>query len=434
MTLLYIIIFCILFCAVLATGIPVGFGLGVLSLGLMIVYMGFDTALATGIEKAYTSLDSSVLVAIPLYVLAANLISVSGMGRRLFDLARAFLGNFRGGLSSATVISSAVFAAMTGSSFVSASTMGLICIPELRKAKYDDATIAAAVISGGSLGSIIPPSLVMIIYAFLTDESVGKLFMAGMIPGLLLVAFYCIALTIASPKASVVTGEGQPAGERGPTKWQASKDGFWGIMAPAIILGGIYFGIFTASEAAAVACVYCVIIGFFIYRSLTLKSLWQILMTSTAYSAMIAVVIIGGAMLAHVCVYARVPQLVLEFIIAQNLNPLLLIILVNSFLFFLGMFMESISLMYLAIPLLYPVVLHMGWDNIWFAVLMLINVNLGLLTPPMGGILFIVAQIGGIKFETVVRGALIPLCLMLFLIGLLIAFPSIATWLPSLMD
>lgn len=447
---LYVIGFVIVFLLILASGLPVGFALGFLGLGLMTFYQDFGMAMGMGVEKAYTALDSSVLVAIPLFVLAAAFISASGMGKRLFDSAKAYLGNLRGGLGSATVVSSGVFAAMTGSSFISASTMGLIAIPELRKAKYTDSMISASIVSGGSLGSVIPPSIVMIIYAFLTDESVGKLFMAGIIPGLLLIIFYCAALAVFYKERSAdeevlepVQGIGIPQvaaaqskeedDDKVMGKFEALVEGFWGLMAPVIILGGIYIGIFTASEAAAVAVVYCILIGFFIYRTLNLKVVWEVAMNSACVSSMIAMVIVGGAILAQVAVLGRIPQQILEAIIASNFNPLLLLILVNLLLFFLGMFLESIALMYLAIPLLYPVVVHMQWDNVWFAVLMLINVNLGLITPPMGGVLFIVSQIGGIHLNTVIKGAMLPLVIMIFLIVLLIVFPPIATWLPSQM-
>lgn len=438
---LYVIGFILVFLLVLFSGLPVGFGLGVLAFGLLTIFAGPETALDIGIEKAYASLDTDVLVAIPLFVLTAQLISSTGMGKRLFDAAKAFLGRFRSGLGAATIASSGVFSAMTGSSFVSASTMGLIAIPELRKAKYSDTMISAAITAGGSLGSVIPPSLVMIIYGFLTDESIGKLFMAGVVPGILLMVLYSVVLSFYQGKGDPLdefpgvedfqdtqNTENPPMG-----KIQALKDAFWGLMAPVIILGGIYLGIFTANEAAAVAVIYCTLVGFFIYRTLNMKALWEVLMSATVVSAMIALVVIGGGMLAQGAVFGRVPQQILELIIAKNLSPNVLLFLVIVFLFILGMFMESVSLMYLAIPLLHPVVLHVGWDNIWFGVILLINVNLGLITPPMGGVLYVVSQIGAIPFQTVVKGALMPIVILLFVMVLLIIFPPIATWLPSLM-
>jgi len=214
---------------------------------------------------------------------------------------------------------------------------------------------------------------------------------------------------------------------------QAVKHALWGLMAPLIILGGIYLGIFTANEAAAVAVVYCTLIGFLIYRTLTLKKFWDVVMSATAISSMIALVVIGGAMLSHGAIFGRVPQQILELIIAQNPPSGLLLFMVVVFLFILGMFMESVSLMYLAIPLLYPVVLHMEWNNIWFAMILLINVNLGLITPPMGGILYIVSQIGAIPFQTVVKGAIMPIVVLLLVLVLLIVYPPLATWLPGLM-
>ncbi len=449
---LYIIGFIAVFLLVLFSGLPVGFGLGVLAFALLTAYAGPETALNIGVEKAYASLNTDVLVAIPLFVLAAQLISATGMGKRLFDAARAVMGRSRSGLGSATIASSGVFSAMTGSSFVAASTMGLIAIPELRRARFSDTSISSAICAGGSLGAVIPPSLVLIIYGFLTDESIGALFMAGVIPGILLMVFYSAALAlfsgrqapagIANEGFSNEPGGGEarppalPAEEAEPGEMgriQAVKHALWGLMAPLIILGGIYLGIFTANEAAAVAVVYCTLIGFLIYRTLTLKKFWDVVMSATAISSMIALVVIGGAMLSHGAIFGRVPQQILELIIAQNPPSGLLLFMVVVFLFILGMFMESVSLMYLAIPLLYPVVLHMEWNNIWFAMILLINVNLGLITPPMGGILYIVSQIGAIPFQTVVKGAIMPIVVLLLVLVLLIVYPPLATWLPGLM-
>jgi C4-dicarboxylate transporter, DctM subunit len=459
---LYVIGFVIVFLLVLASGFPVGFGLGFLALGLFTAYTGFDMAMTIGIEKAYTSLDSSILVAIPLFIFAAQLISETGMGKRLFDAARTFLGRMPSGLGTATIASSGVFAAMTGSSFVAASTMGLIAIPELRKAKFSDTLISAAITAGGSLGMIIPPSIIMILYGYLTDESIGKLFMAGMIPGLLLIVLYSLALSlcyrvgerskarrrrvlcavgadVAAGATVLVSGIKSGAKEIEPdpaatmSRAHALKEAFWGLMAPIIILGGIYLGIFTAPEAAAIAVVYCMVIGFVVYRTLTIFKLWSVLISSTTISAMVAVIVIGGAMLAQVIVYGRVPQQILEVIIAKDFSPLVLLLLINIALFVLGMFLEVLALVYLAIPLLYPVVLYMGWDNIWFAVILLMNANLALITPPMGGVLYIVSQIGAIPLNKVIKGALLPVFVLIFVMILVVFFPALATWLPGLM-
>ncbi len=455
---LYIIGFILVFLLVLFSGLPVGFGLGVLAFTLLTLYAGPETALNIGVEKAYASLNTDVLVAIPLFVLAAQLISATGMGKRLFDAARAVMGRSRAGLGAATIASSGVFSAMTGSSFVAASTMGLIAIPELRRAKFSDAAISSAICAGGSLGAVIPPSLVLIIYGFLTDESIGALFMAGVVPGILLMFLYALALALfpgkagsqTYPEVAVVSVDGAGGSTESVSREMALsespdiaedefnriaalKDAFWGLLAPVIILGGIYLGIFTANEAAAVAVVYCVLIGVLIYKTLNLKKLWEVVMSATLVSSMISLVVIGGAMLSQGAIFGRVPQQILELIIARNLPPELLLFMVVVFLFILGMFMESVSLMYLAIPLLYPVVLHMEWNNIWFAMILLINVNLGLITPPMGGILYIVSQIGAIPFQTVVRGAIMPIVVLLVVLVLLIIHPPIATWLPGLM-
>lgn len=463
---LYVIGFVIAFLLVLGSGMPVGFGLGVLALGILTAYTSFDMAIGLGAEKAYGALDSTILVAIPLFILVAQLISESGMGRRLFDAAKTFFGGFHSGIGMATISSSGVFSAMTGSSFVSASTMGYIAIPELRRAGYPDKITAAAITAGGSLGSVIPPSLVMIIYGYLTDESIGALFMAGVIPGILLMVLYSITLaffinrnfkkhgfptyvappseatTFADPPGSAsivadpeVTHTNPPPTEASKplTRTQATKEAFWGLMAPVIILGGIYLGVFTASEAAAIAAIYCMIIGIFVYRTINLRKLVSILLDSVSVSAMVAMIIVGGAMMTHGVVIGRVPQNILMMVIELDLPPWVLLIVINLFLFFLGMFLEVLALMYLTIPLLLPVIIYMEWDNIWFAVMMLINVNLALITPPMGGVLYVVSHIGRIPIGTVIKGAFLPIGVLIFVLILVMLFPGIATWLPSVM-
>ncbi len=441
----YIIGFIVIFLLVLASGMPVGFGLGFLAIGLLTCYTDFSEATSVSMEKVYSSMDSSILVAIPLFVLAAQLIAETGMGARLFNAAKAFLGRLKAGLGVSTIISSALFSAMTGSSFVAASTMGLIAIPELRRAKYPDALTSAAITAGGSLGAVIPPSLILIIYGYLTDESIAKLFAAGMVPGFLLVVLYSLAMMLFSGTIGKKSDTEEEASDTDEapvpelqvvelTKWQALKEAFWGLMAPVIILGGIYGGIFTATEAASIAVVYCTFVGFVIYRTLDLKKLWGILMTAMNVSAMIAMIVIGGAMLGFVVVQGHIPQDLLAFIVEKNFNPWLLLFLINVLLFILGMFLEILALIYLAIPLLYPVVEHMEWNNVWFAVIFLLNVNLALITPPMGGVLFIVSQIGGIELKEVIKGAFLPITIIIIVLILTIIFPSIATWMPSIIN
>ncbi len=440
----FVIGFVVVFLLVLLSGFPVGFGLGFLAMGLLACYTDLDMAMTTSVEKAYASIDSSILVTVSLFVLAAQLISESGMGKRLFDAAKVFFGKFHSGLGIATIASSGVFSAMTGSSFVSASTMGLIAIPELRKAGYSDTLISAAITAGGSLGAVIPPSIILIVYGYLTDESIGKLFAAGMIPGILLIILYSIGIHLCSGSIGLNNPENsrdkknqfsdsktQTLDSENMDKFTALKEAFWGLMAPVIILGGIYLGIFTASEAAAMVVAYCIFIGFLVYRTLTIKKLWAALIASANVTAMVAMIIIGGAILGHVIVFGRIPQEFLEFVVACDFSPLLLLILINIILFVLGMFLEVLALVYLAIPLIHPVVLHMGWDNIWFAIIFLINVNLALITPPMGGVLFVVSQIGNISIEKVIKGAVLPIGILILLLIFLIAFPPIATWLPN---
>jgi C4-dicarboxylate transporter DctM subunit len=229
-------------------------------------------------------------------------------------------------------------------------------------------------------------------------------------------------------------GASEQPQERVMTKMVALKEAFWGLMAPVIILGGIYGGIFTATEAAAVAVIYCTLVGLFIYRTLNIKKIWAILQASGSVSCMIAMIVVGGAILAYPIIYGAIPQKIIELIIAKNFNPWMLLFLINVILFALGMFVEILALVYLSIPLCAPVVAHMGWDNIWFAIIFLLNVNLALITPPMGGVLFIVSQIGGIPLNKVIKGAIVPIVIILFVLLLIVFVPEIATWLPTIVD
>lgn len=424
---LIILLGMVVFLLVLLSGLPVAFGLGFLAILLLSAYVGPDIATDIALDKAYSAIDSDILVAIPLFIFAAQLISATGIGKRLFTAAERFLWRLRGGLGVATIGSSGVFSAMTGSSFVSSSTMGLIAIPELRKAGYSETKIASAITAGGTLGSMIPPSIVMIVYGYLTDESISKLFMAGVIPGVLLIVLYSLFMVFTDN-----TKANTKAIKPNISKRAAVREAFWGIMAPVIILGGIYLGIFTASEAAAVAVVYCMFIGFVVYRTLNIKMLWEQLMAAAVTSAMVTMIIIGGAILGTGVIYGRMPQEVLSAIIAYDMSPITLLIIINIVLFVLGMFLEVLALIYLVVPLMVPVIAHMEWDNIWIAVMLLINVNLALITPPMGGVLYVVSHIGNMSLGTVIKGALMPIIALIVVLLLTIFFPALALWLPGL--
>jgi len=433
MSLLTILFFCCFF-LILLSGFPVGFGLGFLAIGVSVIFTGVDMGLTHSIMKAYHALDTPILVAVPMFIFAAEIIGETGIGARLFQAARFWLGKYRAGLGIGTIMAGGLFAAMTGSSFVAAATIGLIAIPELRRAKYSDEMISTVISSGGSLGSIIPPSIAMIIYGYLTGESVSKLFMAGMIPGLLLMVLFSISVFIIG---NMTGGVGSPLPEDEnrtlKDKVLSLKDAFWGLMAPVVILGGIYGGFFTPSEAAAVAAVYSILIGFFMYRTLTFKKLFQVMLRTASTSGMVAMLIVGGAMLGHGMTLVQAPQKLLELVINLDLSPVVFMILINVLLFVFGMFMEVVAMIYIAVPLLYPVVVHMGWDNIWFAIIFLININLALVTPPVGGILYIISQVGTIHITKVLKGASVTIFVLVLGLVLVIIFPPIATWLPGLM-
>ena len=421
-------IYFIILLAILLSGIPVAFGLGFLGLAGLYFFMGTDLGLMQLPQKGYDALDSFILVALPLYILAARAILGTAMGARIFNMAKVWFGKRSSGLGIGTIFACGVDASMTGSSFVTATTMGLITMPELKKAGYKPSLTSGIIAAGGSLGGLIPPSIGLILYAALTDESTGKLFMAGVVPGILSAAIFVAYL-------SCIKGGAVPDRQYSiREKLQVTGNTLWGLMVPVIILGGIYTGIFTPTEAAAVAAVYILVIGFVAYRTLSIKSFWEILMQTARTNSMIAMILVGGKILAHIITFMKIPHQLMSYLLEVNLSSWAALAVIIVFLLILGMFMEVISLIIITVPILYPLVLHYGWDNVWFGIIIMCCVNIALITPPVGGTLFIISQIGQIRFEQVLKGVF-PFVLLMILVLILIAmFPILATWLPGLMS
>jgi len=423
-----IFLYFIILLALLLSGIPVAFGLGFLGLSGLYFFMGTDLGLMQLPQKGYDALDSFILVALPLYILAARAILSTGMGARIFNLAKVWFGKRSSGLGIGTIFACGVDASMTGSSFVTATTMGLITMPELKKAGYKPSLTSGIIAAGGSLGGLIPPSIGLILYAALTDESTGKLFMAGVVPGILSAAVFVAYLSCI--KGGVVPDRQYSIRD----KLRVTGNTLWGLMVPVIILGGIYTGIFTPTEAAAVAAVYILVIGFVAYRTLSLKSFWELLMQTVRTNSMIAMIVVGGKVLAHLITFLKIPHQLLNSLVEMNLPSWTALAVIIVFLLILGMFMEVISLILICVPILSPLVLYYGWDNVWFGIIVMCCVNIALVTPPVGGTLFVISQIGEIDFGQVLKGVVPFILLMIFVLILIALFPSLATWLPGLMS
>lgn len=422
-----ILVFTILLLLLLVSGLPVAFSLGLGGVAGMILFMGGDGALAQLPIIGYKSLDDFVLTAVPLYILMSQILLTGKVGNDLFELANKWLRHLPGGLGIATVMACAVFAAITGSSVACAVTIGAIAIPEMLSRGYERTTVLGAVAAGGTLGILIPPSIPMILYGAITDESIGKLFMSGVVPGVLLTVMFTAIVVYRS--RNLVREPAASWGER----LGALRKSIWGLLLPIIVVGGIYTGVFTPTEAAGIGTVYSLFITFCVYRTLCFKDLPGILNDTIKTTCMIFAIMIGASLFGFVLTILDAPQALTTYVVSMNTSKWVVFIAINILLLFLGCILESVSIIFITLPILFPLITSLGFDPIWFNVVMLINLELALITPPVGMNLFVLQGISpDSKMTQIVRGV-IPFGLaMAFEILLLCIFPQLATWLPTI--
>lgn len=410
----------------LVMGLPVAFSLGMAGVAGMLLFMGGDGALAQLPIIGYKSLDDFVLTAVPLYILMSQILLTGKVGNDLFELANKWLRHLPGGLGIATVMACAVFAAITGSSVACAVTIGAIAIPEMLARGYERSLVLGAVAAGGTLGILIPPSIPMILYGAITDESIGKLFMSGVVPGAILTVLFIMIVVYRSrnlPREAAASWD---------ERVRALKKSFWGLLLPVIVVGGIYTGIFTPTEAAGIGTVYSLIITFGIYRTLSLKDMPEILEDTIKTTCMIFAIMIGASLFGFVLTILDAPQALTNFVVDMQTNRWVIFVAINILLLFLGCILESVSIIFITLPILFPLIVRLGFDPIWFNVVMLINLELALITPPVGMNLFVLQGISSDSKMTQIIKGVIPFGVVMALeILLLCFFPEIATWLPS---
>ncbi len=413
----------------LILGIPISISLllsGTLGYMLAIGFQPGITALAQG---AYSDLNSFVIIAIPLYILMGQLMLKGGAGRDLFDLAQRFLGKLPGGLAIAAVAASAIFAAISGSSTATAATIGSISIPEMLDRGYDRKMAMGSVAVAGTLGILIPPSISFILYSLVTNTSVGQLFMAGVFPGLLLASLFIVYTVVAAWRQKKKSGD-TSVGERKDIPVTRGMIGSL-LMIP-IVLGGIYLGWFTPTEAAAVGVVYALLLTVVLKRTLTWKLMWQASLDSVVTSAMILMLIAGASVFGNTLSLLRVPQDVTTWLEGMNLNTWQFLIAINILYLILGMFMDAAAAILVTIPILLPGLQALHIDLVWFGVILVMNMEIGAVTPPVGMNLFVVQALrDDFTIREVLMGSL-PYAFV-GLIGLIIVmiFPKIALLLPG---
>jgi C4-dicarboxylate transporter DctM subunit len=413
--------------ALLLTGVPVFAGLGLGSIVLMLISEGGIGGIA---DTIVGKLDTNLLVAIPLFALMAHVMIRAKVVDDLYATAHTLVRHLPGGLGVATVLSCTLFSAISGSSVATALTIGTSAIPQMRRYGYRPQAAYGVVAAGGTLGILIPPSGPMILYAIVTGASIGALFIAGMIPGLIIAALFagwCIFSNVGDrgskrlPRASLREAAA------------AVRASVWALIMPPLILGGIYFGVFTASEAAGVGAILAIAIAVLAYRNFGWRDLYRCAYETVRTTAMLFMILASAALFGHAVTIMRLPLSLLQAISAMGLSEIGFIVAVMMVIFILGMFLETISIILITTPILLPVMTRLGIDPVWYGILLMINLELALITPPVGMNLFVIRGIGQAPLADVIRGCLPYVFLMIAGLILVLAFPELSLWLPSTM-
>jgi len=385
------------------------------------------------ITSGYSKVSSVVLLAIPLYILAGGIMTQGGIAKRLLDMADSIFGRYRSGLGVVTVITTAIFGAISGMASSAVAAIGSIAIPRMVEQGYDRGYATSLVSCSAVLALLIPPSASMILYGWVTGTSIAASFLAPLLPALLLIGLFSFWNMVLTKKMNIKVAEPLPLKVQMKTVFQRSREAGFGLAMPLIILGFIYGGITTPTEAAAVAVVYALPVAFLIYRELTFKSFYDVVWKSGQVTAVLMLVIFTANMLARVLTLEEVPQQILESMLAISSNPIILLLLVNAFLLLVGMFMEDVSGILLAAPLLLPVVTEAGVHPVHFAAIIGTNLGMGLITPPTAPILYFGTLIGQTTLAKVLRPTLVFVFLAYFPVVLLTTFvPELSLWLPRL--
>ena len=417
---------------VLATGTPVFAAIGIVGcIGLVFLLGGGFTSQGQVGILAYKQLNSFVIGAIPLYIIGAGILSMGGLGQKLYEVCRKWFPPIRGKLGIATIAACAFFAAISGSSIASAAAFSIIAVPAMLALGYDKKLAYGTVAGGGTLAILIPPSGTFILYGFLTGESVGKLFMAGVIPGIMVTLFFILYIYFKCRKdvrydKDIITNYSWSE------RFTSLKDAIWILIAPVFILGAIYTGICTPTEAAAITVVYAILVTVFIGNT-GRRNLWKTLRESTKTGSMVLMILAGSTIFGAVLTYTKIPQEFVNFSVTANIPPWAIIILINILLLILGMFMEGVAITMISIPIIYPAIKALGLDPIWFGVIFVINMEVGLISPPVGMNLYAMRGATGGKLSEITRGALPFLLILLGSMIVIGVLPQVATWLPSTM-
>jgi C4-dicarboxylate transporter DctM subunit len=415
-----------LFFTLLVIGAPIAIALGASTFLTLVL-----TTPTSPVEIAgmiFEKIDSYSLMAIPMFILAGNLLSKGSSAQRIIDFAKSVVGHLPGGLPMAAIFASIIFAAVSGSSPATVVAIGSIMFGAIESAGYPKRYAIGTVATAGSLGILIPPSIVLIVYGVTAEVSIGKLFMAGVIPGIMIGIMMMIVTYVGAIRLGFKRTQPQPF----TIRFAKMKDASWALMTIVIVIGGIYGGIFTPTEAAAVAAVWAFFVSMFIYKDIKWSELYKTFLDAGKTSAMIMFIIANAMIFAHFLTLENVPHLITQALIEAHVGPILFLMFVNLLLFFAGDFMEPSAIIMIMVPLLLPVAKALGIDPIHFGIIVTINMELGMITPPVGLNLFVTSGITGVSLKDVIVYSL-PWA-MAILVGLIIItyVPAISLWLPHI--
>lgn len=384
-----------------------------------------DFSISTVIQKMFTGVNSTTLMAIPGFVFAGLILAKGGIAKYLIECIQSWIGHTKGGLSVVTVVTTMIFASISGSSPATAAAIGAIMIPMMVKAGYDKKYAMGLVATGGTLGILLPPSIPLILYGSVSEESTGKLFSAGIIPGLLLGFCLILYAVIVAYKKGYGGLEKVPLHER----WRPTLVAIWGLIMPVLILGSIYSGVVTPTEASFLSVLYALIVSFLIYKELTWSKMKDILMESINTTAMIFLIISSALVFGMFLTLEHVPQGFASWVSESGFNKWTFLIVVSLLFFVLGMFLEPTAIILITLPIMLPIITALEIDVIHFAIIMVINMELGLITPPVGLNLFVISGITGEKIEKVMKGVVPFFAIFIFVLILVIIFPQISLFL-----
>jgi C4-dicarboxylate transporter DctM subunit len=408
-------------------GVPVAVSLGLASILTMVLFG--DQSLLSNAQKFFHTMQVYPLLAVPFFVLAGAFMTTGGVARRMIAFANSLVGHFRGGLAMAALLASAFFAAVSGSAPATVVAVGSVMIGGMVASGYTRGFAAGVICNSGTLGILIPPSLVMVVYGAITESSIGKLFIAGILPGILLTFVMMMTIVVIARRQNMPRQERVPFSEVART----FREALWGLMLVVIILGGIYAGIFTPTEAAAVSAVYAFFIAVFVYKDIDLSHVPDVLTEASRVTVMLMFIIANAYMFAFLLTTEQIPQLASGFLVDLGLPVWGFLLLLNVLLLLAGNFMEPTSVVLILTPIVFPIAMDMGIDPIHLGVLMIVNMQIGLVTPPVGLNLFVTAGVAELSLEDTIKASFPWLIVLLAVLMLITYIPWISLVIPELL-